>query len=522
MGLCEGNTVTAAAPAHTAPILANGGVQVVSVAASPGIRAFSVDLAQRADRIRQGLVDPEVDNLLKVTSDGRKASIYNNSPGIWPECPTKLEACADRVWKHYIEADSHVGTQLVFCDLFTPKAPDMSELAYLGHEGTDTPEAEALGIYGRLKAILVSRGILPKEVVFAHDFKSARDRGVLHEMIRSGAVRVCIGSTALIGIAINVQDRLIALHNLDCPWRPDELEQRIKRGQRQGNMWAEVHAYVYVTEGSYDPVVWQIVEGKARWISQLLSGRTNRKSTEDIGTVVLTAALAKAIALGDVRVLDKTKLETELTNLESRWLTWQAGRSALRRNLDTLPSEIERCRARAEYSARCLAVRTDEKLSLIRADGSPFTPTTYQEANLHVRTFWYKHVNSRKPVLVGRWYGFRLWLESRDRGDYVLVAIPASDTLNGRDGLAVSGVSFEAAMPVNTIGMALDRGELASSIRQTEKQITSLTERLVSVRAQLEERWPHQKDASELLTRYNELCAGEPPLPDVIGFRFDS
>ena len=115
-------------------------------------------------------------------------------------------------------------------------------------------------------------------------------------------------------------------------------------------------------------MVWQIVEGKARWISQLLSGRTNRKSTEDIGTVVLTAALAKAIALGDSRVLDKTKLETELTNLESRWLTWQAGRSALRRSLDTLPTEIERLRARAEYYTRCLTERTDSTLTLYRAD----------------------------------------------------------------------------------------------------------------------------------------------------------
>ena len=510
----------------TTPILATGGVQVVSVAASSGIKAYSVELAKRADRIRQGLVDPEVDNLLKVTSDGRKASIYNNPPGVWPECPTKLEACADRIWRHYIEADSHVGTQLVFCDLFTPKAPDMSELAYLGHESealeTQPELAEALGVYGRLKSILVARGILPREVVFAHDYKSARDRGVLHDLIRTGAVRVCIGSTALIGIAINVQDRLIALHNLDCPWRPDELEQRIKRGQRQGNMWAEVHAYVYVTEGSYDPVVWQIVEGKARWISQLLSGRTNRKSTEDIGTVVLTAALAKAIALGDSRVLDKTKLETELTNLESRWLTWQAGRSALRRSLDTLPTEIERLRARAEYYARCLTERTDSTLTLYRADrdGAPFTPTTYQEANLYVRTLWYKFVNSKKPVLVGSWYGFNLWLESRERGDYVLVAIPAADALNGRDGLAVSGVSFEAAMPINTLGMALDRNELASVVRQTEKQITSLTERLASVRAQLDEKWPYRKDASALLQRYTKLCTSEPPLPDVMGFRF--
>jgi hypothetical protein len=339
-------------------------------------------------------------------------------------------------------------------------------------------------------------------------------------MIRSGVVRVCIGSTALIGIAINVQDRLIALHNLDCPWRPDELEQRIKRGQRQGNMWAQVHAYVYVTEGSYDPVVWQIVEGKARWISQLLSGRTNRKSTEDIGTVVLTAALAKAIALGDVRVLDKTKLETELTNLESRWLTWQAGRSALRRNLDTLPAEIERLQARAEYYARCLTVRTDDGLLLYSPAREPFAPTTYQEANLYVRTLWYKFVNSRKPVLVGSWYGFNLWLESRDRGDYVLVALPASDTLNGRDGLAVSGISFEAAMPINTLGMALDRSELAGAVRQSEKQFVSLTERLVSVRAHLDEKWPYQKDASALLQRYTELCTSEPPLPDVMGFRF--
>lgn len=514
------------------PSLSAGQIQVVSVKASPGLRAYVVDLAHRAEAVRRGIVEPDVDNLLKITSDGRKASIFNNTPGVWLSgVPTKIEACAERVWRHYLDSDGESGTQLVFCDLFTPHEADMSDLDYLATlvcSGGDTAEDFlAHGVYGRLKTDLVSKGILPGEIVFAHDFKSARDRAQLHDMIRKGIVRVCIGSTALIGIAINVQDRVFALHNLDCPWRPDELEQRLKRGIRQGNMWSEIHAYVYVTEGSYDPVVWQIVEGKARWISQLLSGRTNRKSTDDIGAVVLTASLAKAIALGDTRVLDKTRLETELLGYENRWLTWQNGRSVLRRSLDSLPREIDRLKQRAEYSARCASLLTNEPLWLLGGgagggDGSDkgFMPTSYQDANAHVRALWFKHVNSRKRLPIGLWKGFRLWLDPREGGNYDLVAYPLLDAPNGIDGLNVSGMSFEASMPIHTIGQLLDANELNARARQATRQQQVFEERLASAHTTLAETWPLRSEVEEKLARYEAICASDPPLPDKMDFRF--
>ena len=277
------------------PILATGGVQVISVAASPGIRAYSVELAKRADRIRQGLVDPEVDNLLKVTSDGRKASIYNNPPGIWPECSTKLEACADRIWRHYIEADSHVGTQLVFCDLFTP---DQESDERDGYVLSDAEIFREQGLYGIIRERLIAKGLQPPEIAYIHDAASDSDRARLFAAANAGTVRVLIGSTQKLGTGVNVQERAIACHHLTVPWRPDWLEQAEGRVRRPGNMHSQVHVITYPVTGSYAVVLWQFIEQKASIVRQIISRTYRNRSADDVGDIVIDAATAKAIATG--------------------------------------------------------------------------------------------------------------------------------------------------------------------------------------------------------------------------------
>ena len=331
-------------------------------------------------------------------------------------------------------------------------------------------------------------------------------------------------------MAVNVQDRLLALHNLDCPWRPDELEQRVKRGVRQGNRYGEVAVYVYVTEGSYDPVVWQIVEGKARWISQLMSGAAARREVEDIGAVVLTAGMAKAVALGDARVVEKIRLETELAALERRWQSWRSGRAVLRRGVEGLAERVERLRRRAECLREWAGLVSEGAgLSLVRVVGESQARDveSMQEADATVRALWQHRVGRCDAAWVGIWHGFGLWLETAD-GASALSAYPAGLTPNG-DGLSVTGIGFQASRPVSSLGQRLSRTALEAEAVAAESEATRLETRLRSTGTELAQGWGGQAESDRLLTEYDRVCSGVAatestpgldPLLDRVTFRF--
>ncbi len=499
------------------PSLATGQVQVVSTPPTAALREYTQKLAERAQAIRAGLVHPADDNLLKVTADGRKASVFNGPPPTWPTPPdrTKLEDVTARVWRHYCDSDDERGAQLVFCDLYTPKTTDADDGEYYSPTLTAEEQLVELGVYGRLKGLLVARGIAPSEIVFAQDHKSARSRAQLHAAIRSGEVRVCIGSTPLIGQAVNVQDRLIALHHLDCPWRPDELEQRTRRGIRQGNRYGEVHVYVYVTEGSYDPVVWQIVEGKARNLAQIMSGKATRRVADDIGAVVLTASMAKAVALGDSRVLTKVRLEVELYGLERRWLSWLSSRTAYRRDVAALPAQIDELTRRAcalQSLAGC--VNYFDELVI---DGRT---VPLQDGNVAVRALWQSNAYRRQTVTIGSWRGFALWLEPLD-DSYVLSA--KAGRVGSPPLLFVTGVGFSSSRPLDSLGQMLDAEWLQREARAAETKAAGLRRRVASASAALSEPWPGRAEVERLLAEYASVCNGtdaDSALPDRVSFRF--
>lgn len=522
-----------------APLLHGGAIQVISTVATSELRAYTKRLAERADLVRARKVDPKTDNLLKITSDGRQAALFNGPPGMWPtDCATKVEKLANKVWHHYCSSDARSGAQLVFIDLFTPKSAD-SDVEYVAPKLTDDERWLQLGVYGVIKGKLVAKGIAPDEIAFAHDYQTPKLRAKLHAGIRSGAVRVCVGSTVLIGLGVNVQDRGCALHHLDCPWRPDEFEQRTKRFERQGNTFSTVHVYVYVTEGSYDPVVWQIVEGKARWQQQLYRGRVGRRSTEDVGAVVLTASLAKAVALGDARVLDKVRLESELALLEARWLSWSQSRAVLRRDSERLPGEIAALTARAERLKRysdavghVLRVQAQARLAGVgvwptelglcvygwqggatagdggvATDKQPQTwPTSIDEANTLLRNAWLRHGQRPSNAMIGEWRGFTLWVEYRKLGS-VLGAYLVGDVVDG-GGLAIEGISFQASRPADGLAHQLDAQRLAQDARLSEQRAQGLKQRLASVEHDLIGNWALRADVEALLTSYDKSCEG--------------
>lgn len=503
------------------PELFSGAVQVISVPATPELRAYTRYLAVRADRVRAHLVAPDEDNLLKITSDGRRAALCNGPPNSWPtDARTKVDALAERVWLHYCETDAERGTQLVFADLFTPKVQD-SDAEFLAPHLTVEEAWESYGVYGKVKSALVAKGLCPSEVVFAHDFQTARLRAQLHSAIRHGEVRVCIGSTQLIGIGVNVQDLGAALHNLDCPWRPDELEQRLKRFQRQGNRFSRVHAYVYVTEGSYDPIVWQIVENKARWISQLYTGRVSRHSADDIGAVVLTASIARAVAMGDPRVLTKVRLEGELRILEARYAAWCNSRGSLKRDAERLPNEIAKLRtALARFDECTVACDLQQPLTLFGDGGRATQPASLQEANVILRSAALQQPAERSPTgqrLVGTFRGFTIWLEYNITGA-VLAAYSVGRVPDGF-GPRAEGITYHAARPAETLARVLDVHQLEQEARLLAAQIVQAEKRLDATIRELSQEWAGSMEAKRLLTEYEAATEG---MPDRLSFRLPS
>jgi len=257
-------------------------------------------LAKRAEKVRARLVEPNIDNMLKITNDGRKLALDQRLiDPMLPDDPTsKVNACIDNVCRIWEEHADTKATQLVFCDLSTPK-----------NDGT-------FNVYDDIREKLIARGIPAEQVRFIHEATTDAQKKELFGKVRSGEVRVLLGSTPKMGAGTNVQDRLIAIHNLDCPWRPSDLEQRQGRIERQGNLFPEVEVYRYVTEQTFDAYLYQLVEGKQKFISQIMTSKSPVRSAEDVDEVALSFAEVKMLATGDERFKEKMDLDMQVAKLK--------------------------------------------------------------------------------------------------------------------------------------------------------------------------------------------------------------
>lgn len=251
-------------------------------------------LAKRAEKVRARLVEPNIDNMLKITNDGRKLALDQRmiDPMLPDEPDSKVNACVDNVYRIWEEHADAKATQLVFCDLSTPK-----------NDGT-------FNVYDDMREKLIARGIPAEQICFIHEATTDAQKKELFGKVRSGEVRVLFGSTPKMGAGTNVQDRLIAIHNLDCPWRPSDLE------QRQGNMFPEVEVYRYVTEQTFDAYLYQLVESKQKFISQIMTSKSPVRSAEDVDEVALSFAEVKMLATGDERFKEKMDLDMQVAKLK--------------------------------------------------------------------------------------------------------------------------------------------------------------------------------------------------------------
>lgn len=365
------------------------------------------DLSERAEKIRNRMVDSSVDNMLKITNDGRKLALDQRLTNDMLEDfeHSKVATCADNVYSIWDKTSEDKSAQLVFCDLSTPH-----------NDGK-------FNVYDDLKTKLIDRGIPEEEIAFIHDANTDARKQELFNKVRRGQVRVLIGSTQKMGAGTNCQDRLIALHDLDCPWRPSDLIQRSGRIIRQGNKNPEVDIYRYVTEGTFDAYLYQLVENKQRFISQIMTSKTPVRFAEDIDETALSYAEIKALAAGNPDIIEKTELDTQVAKLKLLKQNYLSEKYALEdKVIKYYPNEIKRLENRIEDMKEDIEVfnnnnTPDNSFGKMNIKGTDFTER--KEAGEKIIEIC-KSMTNPEPLEIGEYKGFKIILsfDTMDRKFY--------------------------------------------------------------------------------------------------------
>lgn len=331
------------------PAVRTGKAEIVSVEATPAQQAIMADFIMRAEAIRTGRVKPEEDNMLKLTGEARLMAIDPRL--IRPDADgtgSKLSVCIEDVYQVWKDTAASASTQLVFCDVGTPKAGKFN-------------------VYNEIRNVLLAKGVPESEIAFVHDATSEAQRQELFERTRQGKVRILIGSTSKLGTGVNVQNKAISIDHLDCPWKPSDITQRNGRGVRQGNENPEIMIKQFVAKGTFDAYLWQIQEQKLRYITQILTGKHIARSCEDVDETVLSAAQFKAAATDNPMVAQKMELENRVTELKILRGAWSNEQLSLERKISTIyPGQIKR------YEKEIDQIGEDIKL-LNQSAGSDFS-----------------------------------------------------------------------------------------------------------------------------------------------------
>lgn len=328
------------------PELKNGKRTVTEVPGSKELNQYITnEIKKRAEDIHNGAVQPDEDNMLKLTSDMRKATLdmrlldkYKNLP--LEVAAPKLKAVADNVYKKYQESSENKGTQLIFCDLATPKGTSDKELSETANEEVESKDEQQAGVnaYSSIGKELIKMGIPAKEIAFIHDAKNDEQKEALFAKVRNGEVRVLIGSTSKMGAGTNIQKRVVAEHHVDCPWRPRDIEQREGRALRQGNINDEVEIFTYITKGSLDEFMWEKIKNKASMIEQAMNADLSINTVEDISAEVLSYAEIQGLASGDPFIPKRVTVAAELNSITNQYREY---RDNITRNKNSIAIDRE-------------------------------------------------------------------------------------------------------------------------------------------------------------------------------------
>ena len=476
------------------------------------------ELSERAARVHAQLVDPGTDNMLKITSDGRKLGLDQRiiNPDLPDDPNSKVNRCVDNIHRIWQDGQADRLTQLVFCDLSTPKtgatgakaaktaggnldSPELHALeAVIGQDAAEEP---AFTIYDDIREKLVARGIPREQIAFIHEANTETRKKELFAKVRSGQVRVLMGSTFKMGAGMNVQDRLVALHDLDCPWRPGDLEQRSGRIIRQGNRNKEVHIYRYVTESTFDAYLWQTVENKQKFISQIMTSKSPVRSCEDVDETALSYAEIKALCAGDKRIKEKMDLDVDVARLKLMKASHQSQQFRLEDNLlRHFPEQIRQNESFVEgFTAdmQTLAGHPHpvDGFAGMEVKGDLLTDKDNAGAAI-LEAF--KDAKGMEPVPIGSYRGFAMSLTVEDFGrDFVL-------TLKGKMNHRVT-LGKDARGNLTRIDNALNA--MPDRLQNVRNTLDALTAQMETAKAELGKPFPQEDELRTKSARLAELNA---------------
>ncbi|HCC34792.1 MAG TPA: helicase [Ruminococcaceae bacterium] len=447
------------------------------------------ELAERAEAIRKGDVDPTVDNMLKVTNDGRKLALDQRliNPMLPDDPEGKVAACADNVFRIWEESMETRLTQLVFSDLSTPKPADK-----------ETGE-RAFNVYDDVRDKLIAKGVPAEEIAFIHEANTEVKKKELFAKVRKGQVRVLMGSTQKMGAGTNVQDRLIALHDADCPWRPSDLAQRLGRIVRQGNKNPEVEIFRYVTESTFDSYLYQLVENKQKFIAQIMTSKTPVRVAEDVDETALSYAEIKALATGNPLIIEKCQLEMDVNKLKLLHASHLSQRYALEdKILKEYPQTIKR------QTERIAGYKADmETVAKHPADKDHFPPMKIggnifaEKADAGKAIIEAcKAMTSPDPVPLGEYRGFSMILSFDSYAKEYRVTLSGVLSHTVRLGTDIHG-------NITRLDNALEG--LEASLQNCENSLVDAQTQLKSGRVEVERQFPQEQEYADKSARLREV-----------------
>ena len=467
-------------------------------------------LSERASLVHSGTVDPSQDNMLKITSDGRKLGLDQRIINqLLPDEPgTKVNQCVNNIMQIWRDGEADKLTQLVFCDISTPQARPAKKVAKALDNPTlhalenavplDEPEP-AFTVYEDIRQKLIAQGVPAEQIAFIHEANTEVRKKELFSKVRTGQVRVLLGSTAKMGAGTNVQDRLVALHDLDCPWRPGDLAQRKGRIERQGNQNETVHVYRYVTEGTFDAYLWQTVENKQKFISQIMTSKSPVRSCDDVDETALSFAEIKALCAGDPRIKERMDLDVDVARLKLMKADHQSKQYRLEDQLlKTFPEEIEKNKgfiAGLETDMKTLAEHPHPEDGFAGMEVRGDTLTDKENAGAALLDAC-KEVKGADPVPVGSYRGFTMSVSfDAFRQEYMLL-LKGQMTHRATLGTAPRG-------NLTRIDNALS--QMPQRLEAVKNQLDNLYQQQAAAKAEVGKPFPQEQELRDKSARLAEL-----------------
>ena len=444
------------------------------------------ELGKRAEKIRNGMVDASVDNMLKITNDGRKLALDQRmlNPMLPDFDGSKVNACVDNIFQIWQDNADKKSAQLVFCDLSTPK-----------------PDAE-FSVYTDIRRKLIERGVPESEIRFIHEANTEVQKQELFKKVRRGEVRVLLGSTQKMGAGTNVQNKLIALHDIDCPWRPSDLEQRSGRIIRQGNENSDVHIYRYVTEQTFDSYLYQLVEGKQKFASQIMTSKSPVRSAEDIDETALSYAEIKMLATGNPYIKEKMDLDIQVQKLKLYKSNYLSEKYALEdRILKYYPQEIARLAASVEGLTKDLETAKSHpkevagKFVGMVINGFNFTEKA-EAGQVLIESC--KAKTTPEPTPLGEYRGFKMELAFDTFTREYEVKLKGHFTHSVSLGTDVYG-------NITRIDNAIDN--LEARLNQAKADLENTKTQLETAKVEVEKPFAQEEELKQKMARLNELNA---------------